>query len=706
MAMAGEASALDFEMSTRTMRLEKEYEKTLSDSARFLDGERDRVQRMELLLSKFENEALRSKLEEANKHLLGFAGADSEACAQLQEACQEIDYLELQAQASASEIDRLKEELSIQKNNSMSYSAVLAEKFHLSRDLATLQSELERLRVQNASYQAITSEKHEMERQINSLELQLDNEKHSHERTQAKGSQQITKIAQLSTRVEELRNELAGELRAKQQQEQDNHQQNSAWANQRATFEESIDSLKQQLRSARDKLQEAHIEIQQLRSLKPHAGNESESSSRTVPLQRPGPSGHAGVTIATPGAVRVQEKLKRDSAVPGDKSAFSITPFLNRTGAPSDSPMSSVGDKDEFLGDTDTPRGLLGKQSTFGNPKRIGSALRPQLSPTEDRIPIKKATKPRAREGAMLVSAPENEIKKPTYRLDRRMPPTETDELHEPFEHEQAKPKKRKLGGQRDRSLFEEDEEEEPLPNKKFGRKLAIDEKYRIFKGGQTVVDLGYAPGSWSQVEKVAASRTQPHGRVLGVDIIPAQPPKGVSTIQGNFLAPEIQTYIRDFLRNPDRGRPRQSGFLDNSSVSLLEPNSDTTEAEKTDIRGEKILERTVDVVLSDMSAPWHQTSGFWKRSLSAPYNRMMNTSGVSFRDHAGSMDLCHAALRFSSDVLKAGGHFVCKFYQGAEDKELEQQLKELFKKVHRLKPESSRSESKEAFFVGLERKS
>ncbi|CDM29208.1 Ribosomal RNA methyltransferase MRM2, mitochondrial [Penicillium roqueforti FM164] len=221
---------------------------------------------------------------------------------------------------------------------------------------------------------------------------------------------------------------------------------------------------------------------------------------------------------------------------------------------------------------------------------------------------------------------------------------------------------------------------------------LQIDEKYRIFKGGQTVVDLGYAPGSWSQV---AASRTQPHGRVLGVDIIPAQPPKGVSTIQGNFLSPEIQTYIRDFLRSPDRGRPRQPSFLDDSSISPLEPNADTertTEAEKTDKMGEKILERTVDVVLSDMSAPWHQTSGFWKRSLSAPYNRMMNTSGVSFRDHAGSMDLCHAALRFSSDVLKAGGHFVCKFYQGAEDKELEQQLKELFKKVHRLKPESSRS--------------
>jgi 21S rRNA (uridine2791-2'-O)-methyltransferase len=47
---------------------------------------------------------------------------------------------------------------------------------------------------------------------------------------------------------------------------------------------------------------------------------------------------------------------------------------------------------------------------------------------------------------------------------------------------------------------------------------------------------------------------------------------------------------------------------------------------------------RMVDVVLSDMSAPWEQTTGFWKRSLSDPYFRMMNTSGINFKDHAGSM--------------------------------------------------------------------
>lgn len=54
--------------------------------------------------------------------------------------------------------------------------------------------------------------------------------------------------------------------------------------------------------------------------------------------------------------------------------------------------------------------------------------------------------------------------------------------------------------------------------------------------------------------------------------------------------------------------------------------------------------------------------------------------------------DLCDAALRFVFDTLRTGGHFVCKFYQGAEDKALEMRLKALFAKVHREKPESSRS--------------
>ena len=241
---------------------------------------------------------------------------------------------------------------------------------------------------------------------------------------------------------------------------------------------------------------------------------------------------------------------------------------------------------------------------------------------------------------------------------------------------------------------------------------------------------LSYTSAGWFLTDmsslKVAVDRTQPNGRVLGVDIIPAQPPKGVSTIQGNFLAPEIQAYVREFLQDPKRGRPRQlnplsdiscSGMMTETSSNVSLPPSkypvqNCAESSEFAVKDSPELEWTVDVVLSDMSAPWHQTTGFWKRSLSNPYNRMMNTSGMNFRDHVGSMvwfffslailryalkltlhqDLCRAALRFSFEALKSGGHFVCKFYQGTEDKDLEKQLKGLFQRVHRMKPESSRN--------------
>ena len=237
---------------------------------------------------------------------------------------------------------------------------------------------------------------------------------------------------------------------------------------------------------------------------------------------------------------------------------------------------------------------------------------------------------------------------------------------------------------------------------------------------------------------KVAVDHTRPNGRVLGIDIIPAQPPKGVSTIQGNFLSPAVQEEVKNYLRDSDRGRARteisllaEDGEvqmtkedLECKSTSYLELEKRAENVEIMTFYKGKASEdeehgRVVDVVISDMSEPWGQTEGFWKRSLSDPYYRMMNTSGLSFKDHAGSMvqisvlfdyvgylslgarklillfmlqDLCDAALRFAFDTLRTGGHFVCKFYQGAEDKALERRLKTLFARVHREKPESSRS--------------
>jgi len=230
---------------------------------------------------------------------------------------------------------------------------------------------------------------------------------------------------------------------------------------------------------------------------------------------------------------------------------------------------------------------------------------------------------------------------------------------------------------------------------------LQLNEKHKLFKPGQTVVDLGYAPGSWSQV---AVNRTNPRGRVIGIDLIPAQPPRGVSTIQGDFLSPAIQEEVRAYVRDPELGRLRRP-ISSHDEEGRAEAEVDDMDCSSLDIERQAHLEgaeaapvdpsvkqqdnedgpgaklsrkerdvrhgRVVDVVLSDM---------------------MMNTSGNAFRDHAGSMDLCMAALTFAFDTLKTGGHFMCKYYQGSEDRAFETKLKRLFAKVYREKPDSSRN--------------
>ncbi|KAI5364144.1 putative ribosomal RNA methyltransferase FtsJ domain-containing protein [Septoria linicola] len=250
---------------------------------------------------------------------------------------------------------------------------------------------------------------------------------------------------------------------------------------------------------------------------------------------------------------------------------------------------------------------------------------------------------------------------------------------------------------------------------------LEINEKHRLFRKGDTVVDLGFAPGSWSQV---AVNRTSPGGRVVGIDVIPAQPPRGANALQGNFLSPEIREEVRKFVSDPDRGRVRTRTIADEdvTEEDLEEESRGIVELERHAALDEKKVKeipkedmtqkqldlaegRVVNVVLSDMSEPWPLVTSSWIRSVSNPYLRLMNTSGIAARDHGGSMDLCFAALTFCFDTLATGGHFICKFYTGAEDHAMELRLKRLFDKVYRIKPDSTRKESKEAYFVALRRK-
>lgn len=81
-----------------------------------------------------------------------------------------------------------------------------------------------------------------------------------------------------------------------------------------------------------------------------------------------------------------------------------------------------------------------------------------------------------------------------------------------------------------------------------------MNDKYGLFHRNQAVVDLGYAPGSWSQVAKDA---TGPNGVVVGIDLIPAQPPRGVTSIQGDFLSPRVRALVKDVLVEQVKRRER-----------------------------------------------------------------------------------------------------------------------------------------------------
>ncbi|KHN96170.1 Ribosomal RNA large subunit methyltransferase E [Metarhizium album ARSEF 1941] len=238
----------------------------------------------------------------------------------------------------------------------------------------------------------------------------------------------------------------------------------------------------------------------------------------------------------------------------------------------------------------------------------------------------------------------------------------------------------------RAKDTFSREAKVQGLKSRAAFKLLEMDSKYRFFRPGQTVVDL------------VAQERTRPHGSVVGIDLIPAQPPRGVATFQGDFLSPGVQRLVKEFIAR--MGRPAERGQGEGEAISYID--RERRASEEREGNGTSAL---VDVVLSDMSAPWDRSSGYMANTLTNPYRRLMNTSGVAFRDHAGSMDLCAAALQFASDTLRPGGHFVCKFYQGGEDKKFEARLTRMFAKVFREKPESSRSESKEAYFVALRRR-
>ncbi|HIE56563.1 MAG TPA: 23S rRNA (uridine(2552)-2'-O)-methyltransferase RlmE [Chromatiaceae bacterium] len=170
---------------------------------------------------------------------------------------------------------------------------------------------------------------------------------------------------------------------------------------------------------------------------------------------------------------------------------------------------------------------------------------------------------------------------------------------------------------------------------------LEIQERDRIIKPGQVVVDLGAAPGGWSQI---AARLVGPKGEVFAMDILEMDPMPGVRFLQGDFREAEVMQRLMDLLG----GRP-------------------------------------VDLVISDM----------------AP-----NVSGVAAVDQPRSMYLCELALDFARQVLKPGGTFVTKAFQGEGFDDYLRYIRASFGRLVTRKPKASRPKSREVYLVATGHKS
>ncbi|KAL9568319.1 hypothetical protein ACKAV7_007516 [Fusarium commune] len=692
--------------------------------------EEARLLKLRLLTLRDENSSLKDRLVQRDALVKQITKKGKDAHAELAEAKEKLKAQEMQLRKQGHELEGLKTEINTLNDFRQDSNKVLQEKLALSHKLDQIQPELEHLKTQLENHRAVVAQKQDLERQLSSIEVELENEKRSKKRMQSKNhdnDQVKEQLDEAKRELEKLKKEHTRELR----------EVRGECDMLEGRVEDTRSKLKKtqgDLKDTRAELASCRAELEEAR--KALATNKPSKKSVTmkehlIGKKRAQDLSMEDISIGTPGPDeatlrRPSKKRGAERALVGEKSTFSITPFLNRTKNLSDN-MS------DELSELHSPTG----KSTGASEPVVFEEVAPEAGDSMSMEPIEEAAEPdhQAEEDAVAEEEEQPKAQKargrPRKALDdapttkKNMPVqakrkakaakassrvemiAEVDEADEPETGSIEKPKKvpgllksnpatsslrignddadtrkkkRKMLGGGNKTLFD-DEEAEPAPRPAkiqmgAGRRLKaplgnMDSKYKLFKGsGQTVVDLGYAPGSWSQV---AVERTRPNGRVIGIDLIPAQPPRGVATFQGDFLSPVVQEMVKNFILESHQSPPVGQ------------------EAEKTDSSG------TEEGITVDRPSYLDMERHTGQNQPPA--------SGLEGSSKRIVDDLCAAALQFASDTLRSGGHFVCKFYQGPEDKEFEKKLKTLFTKVFREKPDSSRKESREAYFIGLRRK-
>jgi 23S rRNA (uridine2552-2'-O)-methyltransferase len=171
---------------------------------------------------------------------------------------------------------------------------------------------------------------------------------------------------------------------------------------------------------------------------------------------------------------------------------------------------------------------------------------------------------------------------------------------------------------------------------------IEIDQKHRLLKPGQTILDLGCAPGGWCQHAAKRTSAVDGEGIVIGIDLLPVEPIPGVVLAEMDFAEPDAPERLRALLAASGGGHK-------------------------------------VDGVLSDMAA---------------------NTTGHRQTDHLKIIGLAEMAIEFAREMLKPGGFFLTKLFQGGETGEMIKALKKDFAEVRHVKPGASRADSAEVYVL------
>ena len=166
---------------------------------------------------------------------------------------------------------------------------------------------------------------------------------------------------------------------------------------------------------------------------------------------------------------------------------------------------------------------------------------------------------------------------------------------------------------------------------------IDIDDQHKILFPGARVVDLGAAPGGWSQIAAERVEADKGEGKVVAIDVHAIEPIAGVTFLHADFYDDDA----------PDRLKEALGG--------------------------------QADVVMSDMAA---------------------HATGHRKTDHMKIMALCEAALEFACEVLKPGGVFLAKVLRGGTENELLAEIKRSFRSVKHVKPESSRADSAELYLL------